>query len=102
MAKWQKKEKRTADAGRTQARAFFLPSFINVIPPSAVGLVRTVVSISHCGCDDPGSIPGLDKAFCFLLLFTKITTVLWLLVGLVLAVQYHTYCWLGWVSLSHR
>ena len=24
------------------------------------GLVRTVVSISHCGCDDPGSIPGLD------------------------------------------
>ena len=25
------------------------------------GLVRTVVSISHCGCDDPGSIPGLDK-----------------------------------------
>eukprot|EP00984_Skeletonema_dohrnii_P006812 scaffold2425_cov76-Skeletonema_dohrnii-CCMP3373.AAC.28 len=27
----------------------------------AVGLVRTVVSISHCGCDDPGSIPGLDR-----------------------------------------
>ena len=26
-----------------------------------IGLVRTVVSISHCGCDDPGSIPGLDK-----------------------------------------
>lgn len=25
------------------------------------GLVRTVVSISHCGCDDPGSIPGLDS-----------------------------------------
>ena len=24
-----------------------------------VGLDRTVVSISHCGCDDPGSIPGL-------------------------------------------
>ena len=41
------------------------PIITNVIPPSAVGLVRTVVSISHCGCDDPGSIPGLDKAFCF-------------------------------------
>ena len=27
------------------------------------GLVRTVVSISHCGCDDPGSIPGLDILF---------------------------------------
>ena len=26
-----------------------------------IGLVCTVVSISHCGCDDPGSIPGLDK-----------------------------------------
>ena len=26
-----------------------------------IGLVRTVVSISHCGCDDPGSIPGLDS-----------------------------------------
>ena len=25
----------------------------------SVGLDRTVVSISHCGCDDPGSIPGL-------------------------------------------
>ena len=24
------------------------------------GLVRTVVSILHCGCSDPGSIPGLD------------------------------------------
>ena len=24
-----------------------------------IGLDRTVVSISHCGCDDPGSIPGL-------------------------------------------
>ena len=38
-------------------------SFTNVIPPSAVGLVRTVVSISHCGCDDPGSIPGLDNYY---------------------------------------
>ena len=28
-----------------------------------VGLDRTVVSISHCGCDDPGSIPGLDRHF---------------------------------------
>ncbi len=34
--------------------------FINPIFGLAVGLVRTVVSISHCGCDDPGSIPGLD------------------------------------------
>jgi hypothetical protein len=25
-----------------------------------IGLVRTVVSILHCGCSDPGSIPGLD------------------------------------------
>ena len=24
------------------------------------GLDRTVVSIMHCGCIDPGSIPGLD------------------------------------------
>lgn len=30
-----------------------------------VGLVRTVVSISHCGCDDPGSIPGLDSVVSF-------------------------------------
>ena len=37
-----------------------------------VGLDRTVVSIPHCGCGDPGSIPGLDipsinfaaKTFC--------------------------------------
>lgn len=37
-----------------------------------VGLVRTVVSISHCGCDDPGSIPGLDKTvFAFLVLSMK-------------------------------
>ena len=28
-----------------------------------IGLVRTVVSISHCGCDDPGSIPGLDNNY---------------------------------------
>ena len=27
---------------------------------STVGLDRTVVSIVHCGCTDPGSIPGLD------------------------------------------
>ena len=26
-----------------------------------IGLVRTVVSMSHCGCVDPGSIPGLVK-----------------------------------------
>ena len=32
----------------------------NKVSPS-VGLDRTVVSISHCGCDDPGSIPGLDN-----------------------------------------
>ena len=25
-----------------------------------IGLVCTVVSIPHCGCGDPGSIPGLD------------------------------------------
>ena len=25
-----------------------------------VGLDRTVVSMMHCGCIDPGSIPGLD------------------------------------------
>jgi hypothetical protein len=25
-----------------------------------VGLVRTVVSILHCGCSDRGSIPRLD------------------------------------------
>ena len=34
--------------------------FLFVISRFATGLVRTVVSISHCGCDDPGSIPGLD------------------------------------------
>ena len=26
-----------------------------------VGLVHTVVSISACGAEHPGSIPGLDK-----------------------------------------
>ena len=28
--------------------------------PNFIGRIRTVVSISHCGCDDPGSIPGFD------------------------------------------
>ena len=28
-----------------------------------VGLVHTVVSISACGAEHPGSIPGLDKPF---------------------------------------
>ena len=32
----------------------------NVFLPLVIGLVRTVVSILHCGCSDPGSIPGLD------------------------------------------
>ena len=27
----------------------------------AFGLVGAVVSIMHCGCIDPGSIPGLDN-----------------------------------------
>jgi hypothetical protein len=36
-------------------------NFIFLSSRDDVGLVRTVVSISHCGCDDPGSIPGLDK-----------------------------------------
>ena len=30
------------------------------------GLDSTVVSISHCGCDDPSSILGLDKKGTFL------------------------------------
>ena len=30
------------------------------ISGAAIGLDRTVVSIVHCGCTDPGSIPGLD------------------------------------------
>ena len=30
-----------------------------------IGLDRTVVSMMHCGCIDPGSIPGLVKInFC--------------------------------------
>lgn len=33
---------------------------------ATVGLLRTVVSILHCGCSDPGSIPGEDKTFSFL------------------------------------
>ena len=33
---------------------------INAIPTYVIGRIRTVVSISHCGCDDPGSIPGFD------------------------------------------
>ena len=33
---------------------------------SAVGQIRTVVSIVHCGCTDPGSIPGFDRLFIFL------------------------------------
>ena len=40
-----------------------LAFYIKIIFATA-GLVRTVVSISHCGCDDPGSIPGLDISFC--------------------------------------
>ena len=28
---------------------------------SSFGLVGAVVSIMHCGCIDPGSIPGLDS-----------------------------------------
>ena len=28
-----------------------------------------MVSISHCGCDDPGSIPGLDRVLCCYSLF---------------------------------
>ena len=38
---------------------------------SAVGLDRTVVSMMHCGCIDPGSIPGLDK-FCHVRLRHKV------------------------------
>ena len=34
---------------------------INAIPTYVIGRIRTVVSISHCGCDDPGSIPGFDN-----------------------------------------
>ena len=44
--------------------------FINLILTTAIGLVCTVVSISHCGCDDPGSITGLDSQtvkFCIFL-----------------------------------
>ena len=36
---------------------------------SKIGLDRTVVSIVHCGCTDPGSIPGLDKRTIILRLF---------------------------------
>ncbi len=43
-----------------------LLAFVNVSDFVAVGLIRTVVSISHCGCDDPGSIPGWDIQQTFL------------------------------------
>ena len=36
-----------------------------VVSVTSAGLVRTVVSLSHCGCDDPGSIPGLDRYYKF-------------------------------------
>ena len=39
---------------------------INVILTFTIGRIRTVVSISHCGCDDPGSIPGFDIPFAIL------------------------------------
>ncbi len=41
--------------------------FINVDESLRSGLDRTMVSIMHCGCIDPGSIPGLVTlfAFCF-------------------------------------
>ena len=33
----------------------------------AIGLDRTVVSMMHCGCIDPGSIPGLViNKFCYM------------------------------------
>ena len=35
--------------------------FIYPITSLPVGLDRTVVSMVHCGCIDPGSIPGLDN-----------------------------------------
>ena len=38
-----------------------------------IGLVRTVVSIPHCGCGDPGSIPGLDREYGIKYPFPKIT-----------------------------
>ena len=44
-------------------------SLYNVFFGEIAGLVRTVVSISHCGCDDPGSIPGLDTKLFFYMLF---------------------------------
>ncbi len=46
-----------------------LDKFINSILTAIVGLVRTVVSISHCGCDDPGSIPGLDSQIVIFCIF---------------------------------
>lgn len=48
-------------AHRANAQQPRLLRRINLKSLIAVGLVRTVVSISHCGCDDPGSIPGLDS-----------------------------------------
>ena len=39
---------------------------------SNVGLDRIVVSIVHCGCTDPGSIPGLDSfALCSNILLVR-------------------------------
>jgi hypothetical protein len=46
-----------------------------VILVVAIGLDRTVVSIVHCGCTDPGSIPGLDKfPFCMLVLLASFSS----------------------------
>ena len=36
--------------------------FVTLLMVGDVGLVRIVVSILHCGCNDPGSIPGLVKS----------------------------------------
>ena len=40
---------------------FVLRTIKKATSPLVIGLVCTVVIISHCGCDDPGSISRLDS-----------------------------------------
>ena len=47
--------------------------YINIVV-SFVGLDRTVVSILHCGCNDPGSIPGLVITFAYIHTYRTVLT----------------------------
>ena len=47
----------------------FTHSLNTIVARLNVGRIRTVVSTSHCGCENPGSIPGFCNTMLFILLF---------------------------------